>query len=191
MGLSVLSPVGVADAHNEQAALVKALRGIYQNQRVLAEAIGVELPFTEGELLTPEEPRSRASEVLPPALRQAMLDERAFEQAFAKGYIEVADKGQLCWRLDSNTLLAYFLGRLFCGDSAKWSRRKEQGMWMQGERAFPASALSRVFGVKHLKELRKNRLFSSLPQHHTWIDQLFEGTCGEQRGNGVSEGRGV
>ena len=180
MGLSVLSNMGASDALNEQAALVKTLRGIYLNQRVLAEAIGVQLPFTEGGLLTPEgEERPRVSEALPPALRRAMLDEQAFERALQEGYVELTSEGQLRWRLGSNTLLAYFLGRLFCGDSARFSARKQQSVWTQGAGAFPATALNRVFGVSHLKELRKNRLLSPLPTHHEWIDKLFEGTAGE------------
>jgi len=103
-----------------------------------------------------------------------MLDAQAFEAAVERGYIEAREDGTLAWMLESNTLLAYFCGRLWCGDKGKYIRRKRAMVWQTGEKTFPAVSLGKVFGCNSLKQARMNRKNNVLPEQHELIDMLFD-----------------
>lgn len=120
-------------------------------------------------------------------LQVTMLNAQAFHRAVQYGYIQVDQKGNLHWMLGSTTLLAYFCGRMWCGDASRYSRRVQAGLWTFGKRQFPAASLNRTFGVTTLKESRNRRKNRTLPRGYEVIDSLFDnngtgnigGTSGE------------
>lgn len=177
--VSVLTSVMVAKTIPE-ATLADLLRGILSNQQALAEACGVALPYVmdNRELdrlnnITIDDGAKGSGIVLPYALRKAMLHARAFDEAVAKGYIQMTDDGHLEWMLGNATLLAYFLGRLFSGDCSKYSKAKCGMLWVKGKKTFPATELQLLFGEKTLRKLRQQREGRSLPVNFELIDKLF------------------
>ena len=103
-------------------------------------------------------------------LKQRVRNMAALERALQLGYLlPMMDHWE--WTVGSKTLLAYFMGRLLCGDYPKWSYGKES--WMQGKGTFPDTELKRLFAGS-LRTLRKNGFFSPLPQGHEMIDSLFD-----------------
>ena len=114
-------------------------------------------------------------EELPLLLRETMLDAKAFIRAVKEGYIVKGDEGvRLKWMLGSQTLLAYFCGRLWSGDKGQFSRRKGRMVWQTGTGIFPDAQLSRLFGSPALKQTRYRRRDLVLPAHHELVDRLFE-----------------
>lgn len=108
-------------------------------------------------------------------LQLTMLHTTAFDTAVDKGYVEVREDGTLMWMLESNTLLAYFCGRLWCGDKGTYSQRKHATLWHLGTQgAFPATALAKLFGCNSLKQTRQRRKNMALPERHELIDILFD-----------------
>ena len=108
-------------------------------------------------------------------LQKTMLDARAFEMAVKEGYIEVADDGKhLRWMLGNKTLLAYFCGKLWCGDKGFRSRRNGGMTWLTGKGAFPGAELNRLFECSVLKQTRNNRRNLKLPEHYELVDALFD-----------------
>ena len=104
-----------------------------------------------------------------------MLDAKAFIRAVKEGYIVKGDEGvRLKWMLGSQTLLAYFCGRLWSGDKEQFSRRKGRMVWQTGTGVFPDAQLSRLFGSPALKQTRYRRRDLVLPAHHELVDRLFE-----------------
>jgi len=106
-------------------------------------------------------------------LQVTMLHAEAFAKAVEKGYVKVREDGTLAWTLKSNTLLAYFCGRLWCGDRGVYSRRKGAMLWQTGDGVFPAAALGKVFGCTSLKQTRHRRKNMVLPEHFELVDYLF------------------
>lgn len=107
-------------------------------------------------------------------LQLKMRNARAFEIAVEEGYIVVADDGQhLRWTLGSDVLLAYFCGRVWCGDRGFRSRRKGKCVWRLGDGVFPAAELGRLFGLSALKQKRNNRKNMALPGCYQLVDNLF------------------
>ena len=112
---------------------------------------------------------------LPIILSAKLKDENkaAFQKAVEKGYI-INKEGErtLTWQL-SNTLLAYFCGRLFAGDYLLYSRRQSKFLWMKGKGKFPAKPLGDLFGIDDLKQLRQKRLLKGAPDDKELIEKLF------------------
>ncbi len=106
-------------------------------------------------------------------LRLKMRNTEAFDKAVEAGYINVQDDGSLKWTLGSETLLAYFMGRLFCGDFGQYSRRKNVMIWQRGNGMFPAKTLQTLFEMKSLKRIRLKRDKMPLPENFQLIDSLF------------------
>ena len=106
-------------------------------------------------------------------LRLKMRNEEAFNRAVDAGYVNVQDDGSLKWTLGSETLLAYFLGRLFCGDFGQYSRRRRAMIWQRGKGVFPAESLQAIFNMKSLKRIRLKRDKMPLPENFQLIDSLF------------------
>lgn len=108
-------------------------------------------------------------------LQETMLNASAFDKAVAMGYIVMAEDGQhLVWALGNNALLAYFCGKLWCGDKGVFSRRKQAMLWSPGKLMFPAAQLNRTFGVTTLKQIRIKRKNLTLPRCFQLVDNLFD-----------------
>ena len=110
---------------------------------------------------------------LPLMLRLTMTNKSAFAAAVKQGYIELGEDGYLEWKLGGKTLLAYFLGRLFCGDNSAYSTRKSGMVWTPGKGVFPGAQLAHLFNAPSLKIIRKRRSYGQLPEHFELIDILF------------------
>ena len=158
--------------------LIEELVRVERNLTALAQATGVTLPevmaFAKGSAL-PDDNNNNNNRVaplpLPKGLKHRVRNMAALERALQYGYIErLADHWE--WTAGSKTLLAYFAGRLLCGDYPKWSSGKE--LWMQGRGRLPEKELSELFGTNSLRTLRKNNFFSPLPEGHEMIDSLFD-----------------
>ena len=107
-------------------------------------------------------------------LQVTMTAPGAFMRAVEQGYIKVRENGTLEWMLENSTLLAYFCGRIWCGDRGEYSRRKKTMLWEFGGKGFPATALGRIFGVPLLKQRRLRRKNMVLPRNHELVDYLFD-----------------
>lgn len=175
MGLSVLKSENAHRQGSGQAALANLLQMIVRNQQALADAIGTELPFNEGNLTTlVNNVRTKEDGIkLPVKLQSIMLNAHAFDMAVELRYIQLADDGHLLWMLGSNTLLAYFLGRLFCGDYSRFSQRKGCCLWLTGDGVFPAADLQALFRINSLKDLRRKRKNLMSPENFQLVDNLF------------------
>ena len=158
--------------------LIIELVRVERNVAAVALAKGVTLPeemaFAHGSAL-PDDDNYNNNRVapmpLPDGLRRQVRDRRALERALERGYV-VPQSDHWEWTAGSKRLLAYFMGRLLCGDYPKWSHGK--GLWMQGEGTFPEKELKKLFGLGSLRSLRKNGFFSPLPQGSEMIDSLFD-----------------
>ena len=119
--------------------------------------------------------------MIPPSkiLQNTMLNTHAFTRAINQGFITPREDGTLVWTLENHTLLAYFCGRLWCGDKGAYSRRKDAMLWQMGKKAFPAVALAKVFGINSLKQTRNRRKNMPLPVHAELIDTLFDSDAQE------------
>ena len=158
--------------------LIEELVRVERNLTALAQAAGVTLPeemaFAKGSAL-PDDNNNNNNRVaplpLPKGLKHRVRNMAALERALQCGYIErLTDHWE--WTAGSKTLLAYFAGRLLCGDYPKWSGGK--GLWMKGKGRLPEKELSELFGTSSLRTLRKNNFFSPLPQGHEMVDSLFD-----------------
>lgn len=94
--------------------------------------------------------------------------------AIRESYILVADDGHLQWQLESKTLLAYLCGRVWCGDSSAYFKRRDAHVWKHGKRHFPEHALEELFGVQGLRNLRRQRNLLPPPEGFELIDSLFD-----------------
>ena len=156
--------------------LIEELVRVERNLTALAQAAGVTLPeemaFAKGSALPDDNNNNRVAPLpLPKGLKHRVRNMAALERALQYGYIvQLADHWE--WTAGSKTLLAYFAGRLLCGDYPKWSSGKE--LWMQGRGRLPEKELSELFGTSSLRTLRKNNFFSPLPEGHEMIDSLFD-----------------
>lgn len=99
-------------------------------------------------------------------------DKKPLARALAYGYLAVED-GCLVWKLENKTLLAYFLGRLICGDKPVYIKRKGTCIWKQGNIDFPFLIVKLVFGLTTLKRLRRQRENRTVPENSQLIDNLF------------------
>ena len=94
------------------------------------------------------------------------------ERAVRSGLITVED-GHLQWMSGNNTLLAYFCGKMWCGDKGQYCRRKSRHVWIWGNGSFPAAALNRLFDVTTLKQTRARRRNLPLPDCWEIVDNLW------------------
>ena len=101
-----------------------------------------------------------------------LLDTSILDNAINLGYIRPVKDGHYQWLLGSETLLSYFLGKLFCGDFGEYSSRKKAMVWRRGDAPFPAKVLNELFGVKSLKRLRIKREWCVLPEGYEKVERL-------------------
>lgn len=110
---------------------------------------------------------------LPKGLKHRVRDMKALERALQCGYV-VPGADCWVWTAGSKTLLAYFAGRLLCGDRPRMSRATGEWLWHEGKGRFPDKELGELFGLGSLRSLRKNGFLSPLPLGHEMIDSLFD-----------------
>ena len=94
--------------------------------------------------------------------------------AIEKKLISFTDTG-LKWER-SNVLLAYFFGRLICGDTIKegaMDKKMHYFLGMYGNEPFPAKELEDLFGVTSLKQARNNRRGEAAPKGYKEIEKYI------------------
>ena len=110
---------------------------------------------------------------LPMKLRVSVRTE-VLTLALQEGYLSVTDDGHWVWRLESKTLLAYFCGRMWCGDTPLYSKRARGYIWQSGGVRFPKKDLVALFGVRNLRTLREQRYMGLLPAGWELVEKMFE-----------------
>lgn len=124
-------------------------------------------------VLTTDEAVAALVKQLPLKLR-ARLRVEVLARAVQAGLIGLCADGHLLWMGGNNTLLAYFCGKMWCGDRGRYSRRKQGHIWTMGNRTFPAAELNRLFGLTTLKQTRNRRKDRLLPQCWEVVDELWQ-----------------
>ena len=73
---------------------------------------------------------------------------------------------------DSQVLLAYFCGKIYCGDYVKVG--KMDSIWKAGNEAFfPEKALGKLFSRPNIGISRRKQLEGTPPKGYQKIEQLF------------------
>jgi len=95
--------------------------------------------------------------------------------AVEAGFLTVTAEGKLAWMLESKTLLAYFCGRMWCGDTPYYNKRAGGYVWMSGGVRFPKKDLVALFGVENLRTLRSQRCanVALLPAGWELVERIF------------------
>ena len=94
-----------------------------------------------------------------------------FSRAIESGLMKQAPNGYE-W-LASQVLLAYFCGKIFCGDYIKETRM--DSTWKAGNDAFfPEKALGKLFNRPNIGTSRRKQLESTPPKGYQTIDDLFD-----------------
>ena len=94
--------------------------------------------------------------------------------AIDKKLISFTDTG-LKWER-SNVLLAYFFGRLICGDTIKKGVMDQKMYYFVGEYGsdpFPEKELENLFGVTSLRQARNNRRGRAAPKGYKEIEKYI------------------
>lgn len=74
--------------------------------------------------------------------------------------------------IDSQVLLAYFCGKIYCGDYVKVG--KMDSTWKAGNEAFfPEKALGKLFSRPNIGASRRKQLEGTPPKGYQKIEQLF------------------
>ena len=160
--------------------LIEELGRVERNVEALARAAGVSLPEvmawakeTARQGDDDDNDNGVASMPLPRGLRHRVRNKEALERAVQYGYIEQrAEHWE--WTIGTKTLLAYFMGRLLCGDRPRLSSATGKLLWHKGKGHFPDEELKELFGMGSLRSVRKNSFHSSLPKGHEMVDYLFD-----------------
>lgn len=103
------------------------------------------------------------------------INVEALEGAIDKGMLCIQENWKLRWNLENRTLLAYFCGRMWCGDYCTFSSREKKWLWRQpsGVR-FPKKDLVDLFDVRNLRTMREQRKDCVAPQGREEVDKLFQ-----------------
>lgn len=110
---------------------------------------------------------------LPEKLRQGVRQD-VLRNAMEQGYLSVTPEYKLTWMHESKTLLAYFCGRMWCGDSSHYSCEAHTHIWDRAmKKMFPEKDLTVLFGERNLRTLRKNRDLCPLPEGWQEIESFF------------------
>ncbi len=112
---------------------------------------------------------------LPMKLRVGLCEEVLYA-AVEEGYLNVTAEGKLVWLLESKTLLAYFCGRMWCGDTPVYNKRAGGYVWMSGSVKFPKKDLEAIFGVRNLRTLREHRCTNVglVPAGWELVEKIFQ-----------------
>lgn len=95
----------------------------------------------------------------------------AFSRAEEAGYMTSQGYGKYKW-LGQKVSLAYFIGRLFCGDYVEY--RGKITIWKVGDN-FPSQTMTAMFGYSDLGTIRSNRKDGNPPRDYRDIDRFVEG----------------
>lgn len=160
--------------------LFEELVRVERNVEALAQKAGVTLPevmaFAKGSALPDDDNYNYNRDEpmpLPKELKHRVRNMAALDKALHCGYIvPMADHWE--WTAGNKTLLAYFMGRLLCGDYPKMNKATGEWLWHEGKGLFPDKELRELFGMGSLRSLRKNGFLSPLPREHEMIDSLFD-----------------
>ena len=98
-----------------------------------------------------------------------------FQRAIDDGLIEKSSKG-LKW-LESNALLAYMCGKIYCGDTMKLHEVTKEYVVQHGSDLFPEQALNDLFRLKNLGQSRYQILEKRPPGGFEKVDMLFDKGC--------------
>ena len=94
-----------------------------------------------------------------------------FDRAIESGLMKQTANGYE-W-LASQVLLAYFCGKIFCGDYIKESRM--DSTWKAGNDAFfPEKALGKLFNRPNIGTSRRKQLDGTPPKGYHTIDELLD-----------------
>ena len=116
---------------------------------------------------------ARLRSIMPQRLLRG-IDIEPLVDAVQKDLIRITDEGLLEWTPESKTLLDYFCGRMWCGDSSHYSIRAHARVWDRSQtNAFPEKDLTTLFGESNLRTLRKNRDLCPLPNGWELIEEIF------------------
>lgn len=123
-----------------------------------------------------EQPSKGASQPhsRPSALQLTSTQQQAFALAIERGYMSDCGDGTYHWRL-SKVLLAYFLGRLFCGDYVSRDNVAEREEWISGGKDYPEAQLASLFDAGNVAANRRTRLGKAVPEGY----EKIEGVIGE------------
>lgn len=94
---------------------------------------------------------------------------KLFHKAIEVGLIKSMD-GKFHW-MRSNVLLAYFCGKIYCGDSVVIDQITKEYVIKRGSAFFPETAICTLFGLRNLGQSRLQ--IERLPKGHEEIDRLF------------------
>ena len=111
--------------------------------------------------------------LLPKRVRER-ADIKVISAAIAERLIDITEDGHLMWLLENKTLLAYFCGRMWCGDSTHYYSDCRSWMWQRGRKMFPEKDLNLLFGEKNLRTLRKNRDLCVPPKGWELVERIFK-----------------
>lgn len=147
------------------------LKGDLTDEQVLELYHSGRIPYVTAEeadiILT------RLRSIMPLRLQRGINFEPLVD-AVQKDLIRITDDGLLEWTQGSKTLLAYFCGRMWCGDSSHYSNMSHARVWDRSQtNAFPEKDLATVFGESSLRTLRKNRDMCPLPNGWEMIEEIF------------------
>lgn len=96
---------------------------------------------------------------------------RLLPKAIEAGLIVSTESGYE-WKGKSNALLAYFCGKIYCGDTLEKDTVTNENIVKKGSAFFPEMALCTMFGVKNLGQSRLQ--IQRPPRGYEEIDILFE-----------------
>ena len=115
---------------------------------------------------------ARILQALPLTVR-VRIDHDILEKALRYGLITITPDDKLHWQAGSQTLLTYFCGKMFCGDTSRYNPRTKAMHWHRGPGRMPVSTLSRLFNATSLKYIRNKRAEMPLPDGFQLIDDLY------------------
>ena len=122
--------------------------------------------------------------LLPKRVRER-ADIKVISAAIAERLIDITEDRRLMWLPENKTLLAYFCGRMWCGDSTHYYSDCRSWMWQRGRKMFPEKDLNLLFGEKNLRTLRKNRDLCVPPKGWELVEKIFSESAYGLLGNAV------
>lgn len=152
--------------------LIPLLMGVLRNQEALARIARIVLPHNAESIENLSASCTPQQKAVSAKLEMLMHDKQAFIVAIEKGHF-VWEDNHLAWQMGTQTLLAYFLGRLFCGDKAESSKRLGYRIWKQGSQKLPSALIKEILGPNDLVRIRRQRKNSRVPENFQLIDSLF------------------
>ena len=111
--------------------------------------------------------------LLPKKIRQRANVE-VIAAAIEENLLRITEDKRLMWLSENKTLLAYFCGRMWCGDSTHYYSDCRSWMWERGKVMFPEKDLNFLFGVRNLRTLRKNRDLCIPPKGWELVERIFK-----------------